>query len=71
MVLQAMVVKAKRDKQPSHPGIPAVFMSKVFPDLQQQRQPVQLKFTVDGQDSTPPGEAAEQALTCCQRQKTL
>jgi hypothetical protein len=55
LCLQVSPIVVVAGKQPSRPQVPAAFMSKVFPDAQ-QKQPVHLKFTVDGKDSTPPGE---------------
>jgi hypothetical protein len=62
IVLQAVVIKDKTT--PTHPSISTLFISNVFPDLQQQSQPVQLKFTVDGQDSTPAGKIPLWAGQC-------
>jgi hypothetical protein len=54
-LLQAVLITTNAKKQLKHPNIPSDFVAKILPGAQ-QRQPVQLKFTVDGTDSTPAGE---------------
>jgi hypothetical protein len=46
----------------TRPWVPAAFAAKCWPELKLQRQPVELRFSVDEEDSTPAaaGEAMQQ-----------
>jgi hypothetical protein len=51
--LQPRVIKETSTGAPTVPGLQAAFVSMCWPELKLQRQPVELKLCVDGEDSTP------------------
>jgi hypothetical protein len=60
LLLQAQPITVYRYQQTvTQPDVPPAFVAKLFSNLgQDQSQPVQLHFTVDGQHSTPTAAAA-------------
>jgi hypothetical protein len=59
--LQLRVIKKLSTGAPAVPGLHAAFVAKCWPELKLQRQPVELRFSVDEEDSTPAaaGEAMQ------------
>jgi hypothetical protein len=67
LLLQAQPITIYRYQQTvTQPDVPPAFLAKLFPDLDlDQSHPVQLRFTVNGQHSTPSAAAAAGELSQC------